>query len=203
MSAVMKPSRSDDAESFLAWEAWQTERYERVDGEVYLMTGARLTHNTIVLNAAFWLRQAFRGTPCRVFSVAVKLRASPAGDFLYPDVLVTCDPRDRNPAEDRFVSHPWLVVEVLSESTAAYDRGRKFELYRGIATLTHYLLVETDRAHADLFFRSDTGLWVLQPLAPGDQITIERLGQPWPLATLYEDVDFAPPTPPAPPSAPN
>ena len=190
MSALLKPPKFADDDAFLAWEEAQAERYEYVDGEVYAMVGARLTHNTIALNAAFWLRQALRGGPCRVYSEAVKLRVNERGNFLYPDILVTCDPRDRESAEDRYIQFPWLVVEVLSESTAAYDRGRKFQLYRQSEALTHYLLVEQDRASADLFFKNAQGQWVLQAMGEGDQLTMERLGKPWPVMSLYEDIDF-------------
>jgi hypothetical protein len=181
----------------LAWEELQPERHEYVDGEVYAMTGALAPHNFISGNAYVWLRQALRGSPCSVFIDSHKLRINAQGDFLYPDVMVTCDSRDRRPEEQRFISHPWLIAEVLSDSTAAYDRGRKFELYRSIASLTHYLLIEQDRPHADLFFKNEQGQWVLQALTADDAIEIERLGQPWPVATLFEEVDFTPPAPPA------
>ena len=115
--------------------------------------------------------------------------------------MATCDPRDRQPGEDRFISHPWLVVKVLSDSTAAYDRGRKFEAYRAIDTLTHYLLVKNARPRADLFSKNEQGLWVLQPLATGDSIPIARLPQAWPVASLFDEVDFTPP-PAAPTPAP-
>ena len=191
MSAVLKPPRFANAEAFLAWEELQTERHEYVDGEVYAMVGARLTHNTVALNAYMWLRQAMRGGPCRVFGLDAKLQVSHSGDHLYPDVMATCDPRDRPGDEDRFIRHPWLVVEVLSDSTAAYDRGRKFEIYRTIDTLTHYLLVEQDRPHAALCFKNAQGQWVLQPLAATDTMQIDRLGQPWPVASLFDEVDFS------------
>ncbi|MDH4393525.1 MAG: Uma2 family endonuclease [Aquabacterium sp.] len=197
MSAVLKPPRFANAEEYLAWEELQPGRHEYVDGEVYAMVGARLTHNTISLNACMWLRQALKGRPCRVYGLEAKLQISESGDHLYPDVMVTCDPRDRDTAEDHFVRHPWLVVEVLSDSTAAYDRGRKFELYRGIGTLTHYLLVEQSRPHAELFFKNPLGQWVLQPLALPDAMQMDTLGQPWPVASLYEDVDFVPVARPA------
>ncbi|MBL8351871.1 MAG: Uma2 family endonuclease [Burkholderiaceae bacterium] len=203
MSAVSNPPRFAHAEDYLAWEAQQAERHELVDGEVYAMVGARLTHNTIALNAVIFLRQALKGTPCRVHGLDAKLNTDTDGNFLYPDAMVTCDPRDRQPGEDRFISHPWLVVEVLSDSTAAYDRGRKFEIYRTLDTLTHYLLVEQDRAHADLFSRNEQGLWVLRPLTANDLIPIERIAQPWPVASLFEEVDFAPPAQPATPQAPD
>lgn len=193
MSAILKPRQFPDAEAYLAWEDTQTERHEYVDGAVYAMVGAKINHNLIMLSGASWLRQTLRGTPCRTFVDGLKLRVNETDDFVYPDVAVTCDARDRDPGEDRFIAHPWLVVEVLSDSTAAYDRGRKFELYRQIDTLTHYLLVEQDRAHADLFFKNELGQWVLQALTESDSIVIERLGQPWPVESLYEDVDFATP----------
>lgn len=192
MSAVLKPPRFANAEEYLAWEALQPGKNEYVDGEVYAMVGARLNHNTVSLNAYTWLRQALKGAPCRPFALDTKLQLATSGEHLYPDVMVTCDARDLDGAEERFIRHPWLVVEVLSDSTAAYDRGLKFELYRGLATLTHYLLVEQTRPHADLFFKTAAGQWVLQPLALGDVVQIERLGQPWPVSRLYDDVDFSP-----------
>ncbi len=207
MSAVVNRPRFGDAEAFLAWEALQTVRHEYVDGQVYPKTGAlgaqdtiahnTVAHNTITLNAYASLRPALKGTPCRAYCMDLKLRVNDKGDFLYPDLMVTCDSRDRRPEEQRFISHPWLIAEVLSDSTAAYDRGRKFELYRNIASLTHYLLIEQDRPHADLFFKNEQGQWVLQALTADDAIEIERLGQPWPVATLFEEVDFTPPAPPA------
>ena len=207
MSAVVNRPRFGDAEAFLAWEALQTVRHEYVDGQVYPKTGAlgaqdtiahnTVAHNTITLNAYASLRPALKGTPCRAYCTDLKLRVNDKGDFLYPDLMVTCDARDRPSVEDRFISHPWLIAEVLSDSTAAYDRGRKFELYRNIASLTHYLLIEQDRPHADLFFKNEQGQWVLQALTADDAIQIERLGQLWPVATLFEEVDFTPPAPPA------
>lgn len=199
MSAVLNPPRFADAQAYLAWEELQPERHEYVDGEVYAMTGVRAAHNSININAFAFLLRALKGTPCRLFGIDLKLQISASGDHLYPDLMVTCDPRDAQPGEDRFISHPWLVAEVLSDSTAAYDRGRKFELYRTIDTLTHYLLIEQTRPYAELFFKNEQGLWVLQPLQPGGVIPIERLGQPWPVASLFEGVDFTPASPPAAP----
>ena len=200
MSAVFKTPRFADAEAYLAWEDLQPERHEYVDGEIYAMTGARVKHNLISGNAYVWLRQTLRGSSCSVFSDGLKLQVNLNGDYLYPDLMVTCDPRDVGPEEDRFISHPWLIAEVLSDSTAAYDRGRKFELYRSIDTLTHYLLIEQSRPYAELFFKNQQGLWVLQPLQADGLIPIERLGQPWPVASLFEGVDFS--SPPTPPPAP-
>ena len=197
MSAVFKTSRFADAEAYLAWEELQPERHEYVGGEVYAMTGVRVAHNDINLNAVGFLRQVLKGTPCKVFGIDLKLQVSPNGNFLYPDLMVTCDPRDIQSSDSPAMNHPWLIAEVLSDSTAAYDRGRKFELYRTVNTLTHYLLIEQTRPYAELFFKNEQGLWVLQPLQAGDMIPIDRLGQPWPVASLFEGVDFTPASPPA------
>lgn len=189
MSAVLKPPSFANAEEYLAWEELQPGKNEYVSGELYAMVGARLTHNQIAGNAYMWLRQCLRGSPCRTFCLDTKLQVADSDDHLYPDVMVTRDARDKG-AEDRFIRHPWLVVEVLSDSTAAYDRGLKFERYRSIDTLSHYLLVEQDRPHADLFFKTAAGQWVLQSLSLEDNLQIDQLGQPWPVASLYDDVEF-------------
>jgi Uma2 family endonuclease len=108
--------------------------------------------------------------------------------------MVSCDPRDAGPEADLCIRHPWFVLEVLSDSTAAYDRGKKFEFYRQIESLTHYLLVEQTRPHAELFCRNAQGLWVLHPLGPGDSIRIqEPHAFDWPVAALFEGVPFDPP----------
>lgn len=191
MSAVLNPPRFASSEDFLAWEEQQPVRYEYVDGEVYAMVGTRAWHNIIAGNAYIWLRQWAHGGRCRVYMNDHKLQIDVSGDHLYPDLMVTCDPRDDPADEDRFIRFPWLVVEVLSDSTAAFDRGRKFELFRSIETVTHYLLIEQSRPHVDLFFKNPQDQWVLKPLALDDAIEIERLGQPWLVTSLYEAVDFS------------
>lgn len=198
MSAVLtEPKLSFEA--YLAWESDQAERHEFFGGEVFAMTGARATHNTIAGNVFALLKQALRGTPCRVFIADMKLHVASANGSFYPDVFVSCDPRDRSADAELVQRHPQLVVEVLSDSTAAFDRGQKFEAYRGLESLTAYLLVEQDRAHADLFLRNDEGLWVLHPVAGrGETLTIDPPGLVLPLAAVYEGVEFNAQVPEAP-----
>ena len=178
-------------DDYMAWEAEQTERHEYLDGEVFAMDGARDAHNTIALNIGTHLRNHLRGTPCRAFIADMKLRVEAADAVFYPDLMVTCDPRDRGPDADTAKRHPILLVEVLSESTAAYDRGLKFERYRLIDTLREVLLVEQDRPHLDLFRRETDGRWVLESFGPEGTLTLASLNLELPLATLYEDVEFA------------
>ena len=177
-------------EAYMAWEAEQPERHEFLGGEVFAMTGARATHNTIAGNVFALLRDALRGTPCRVFIADMKLQVASAEASFYPDVFVSCDPRDRTADAELVQRHPKLVVEVLSDSTAAFDRGRKFEAYRSLDTLEAYLLVEQHRPHADLFLRNAEGLWVLNPVREGESLPIAPLGVVLTMAAVYESVVF-------------
>ena len=201
MSAVPNTPRFANAQAYLAWEAWQPERHEDAGGEIYGMTGAAASHNTITFNACASLRPLRKGIGCRTYGMGVKLHSTAKGDVLDPGLMVTCDPRDRQPGDDRGISHPWLVTEVLSDTTPACDRGHKFQPYRSISTLTHDLLIEQTRPYAGLFFKNADAPWGLQPLQADDAIQIDRLGQPWPVASLLEDVDFTPPSAPSPPPA--
>ncbi len=191
---LVNPGFSID--DYLVWEAEQVERHEYLNGEVFAMTGARDTHNTIALNIASQLREKLRGRPCRAFIADMKLRVDTADAVFYPDVLITCDPRDKTPESATAKRHPSLIVEVLSDSTAAYDRGLKFEHYRNIETLQEYLLVEQDRRHVDLFRRSKDGRWVLEP-ANETKLELESLAVSLLLDDIYEDVTWATTSPPA------
>jgi len=175
-------------DDFMRWEAEQSERHEYINGEVFAMTGARDGHNTIAGNLFATLRSALRGSPCRAFIADMKLRIDAADAAFYPDVMVTCDTRDKTPDADLAKRHPTLIVEVLSESTAAYDRGLKFEYYRNIDSLKEYLLVEQDRRHADLFRKGKDGLWVLYASGPLDDVVLESVGVRLSMDLLFEDV---------------
>ncbi|MDD5295579.1 MAG: Uma2 family endonuclease [Rhodocyclaceae bacterium] len=187
------PSKNEafGAAQYLEWEATQEERHEYIAGEVFAMTGARDAHNTIALNVATSLRAALRGTPCRAFIADMKLRVETADAYFYPDVFVTCDNRDKAPEADLAKRHPCLVIEVLSDSTAAYDRGLKFEYYQALESLREYLLLEQDRRHADLFRKNGEGLWVLHPTSGYGTVSLDSIGAVLDMDAIYEDVSFA------------
>lgn len=191
MSAIPDTPLPRTLEDFLAWEALQHERHEFVGGEVFAMTGARATHNTIAGNVYMALRQALRGTPCRTHIEGMKVLVEASDTVLYPDVFVTCDPVDLTQAAEVHKTAPSLVVEVLSDSTAAYDRGLKFELYQRLPSLREYLLIEPERTHADLFRKGADGLWVLHPSGPDGSVELASLGLTLPMAVIYEDVAAA------------
>lgn len=177
-----------DFDSYMTWEAEQPDSHEWVDGEVFAMTGARDAHNRIAGNLYIALRQALRGTPCRTFMSDMKLHAEAANASFYHDVMVTCDPRDLGEEADLVKRHAKLVVEVIGESTGAYDRGRKFEIYRGMPSVEEVVFVEQSRMQVDLFRRNAQGRWELYPSGVGEVVSLSSLGLTLPVADVYEDV---------------
>jgi Uma2 family endonuclease len=185
-----QPNGYLDPDAFLEWEKTQLEKYEYLDGQVvqiYAMVGARDAHVTVALNVASLLREHLRGGPCRVYISDMKLRVEVANAFFYPDVFVTCDPRDR--AEDTYKHFPLLVVEVLSDSTAGYDRGRKFAVYRQVESLQEYAIIDPDTFTVDSFRRDESGHWVLYAFAGEDTVEFRSVGFKAPLSSVFEDVE--------------
>jgi len=182
------------AEQYLAWEAEQAQKHEYLAGEVYAMAGASDAHVTISLNLASALRAHLRGGPCRTYIADMKLEVDAASAYFYPDVFVTCDAADAQ-LPDRKRS-PVLVAEVLSPSTAAFDRGAKFAWYRRLPSLREYLLIDTERLAVDLFRRDATDHWVLYPYGEGDTVELQSVGLLLPVAAIYEDALVQPPTAP-------
>jgi Uma2 family endonuclease len=111
---------------------------------------------------------------------------SETGQFTYPDVVVSCHPKDKKAIN--FIQFPSLVVEVLSPSTEAYDRGGKFQLYRQIPTLQEYVLISADKIGLDCFRLNDRGLWELHPFVEGDEVHLVSVDFRFPLSLVYEDV---------------
>ena len=180
-----------DAQAYLDWEAEQIQKHEYFDGEVFAMSGASDAHVTIAGNLYMALRQHLRGGPCSVFISDMKLRVEEDKAFFYPDVFVTCADADR--AQSHHKSAPSLVVEVLSPSTSAYDRGAKFASYRKLTSLREVALIDSERLSVDLFRRDEQGRWVLYPFdALGQQLELASVGLHLPIETLYEAVHLDP-----------
>ena len=181
------------AEDYLAWEANQTTRHEYVGGEVFAMAGAGEGHAMAAGNVYVALRQHLAGTPCRTFITDMKLHVRAANAYFYPDVMVTCSPAD---AADLFVKRePVLLVEVLSPSTAAFDRGDKFVAFRQLASLREYLLVDTATRRCDLYRLGADGLWVLHPVTPGEAVRLESVSLTIGAAALWAEVPAEAPQP--------
>lgn len=185
--ALPQPKTPFSADDFLAWDASQTERHEFVDGEVFAMAGGEDRHASVSGNLFASLHSHLKGSRCRVYMNDVKLQVAAANAFFYPDVFVTCSERD---AANRLVKQePLLVVEVLSPSTAAYDRGDKFASYRLCPTLAEYAVIDIDRRAVDLFRKNTEGLWVLHPLAGDATLTLTSVDHALALGELFADLE--------------
>ncbi|MDD5037160.1 MAG: Uma2 family endonuclease [Methylococcaceae bacterium] len=173
-------------EDYLAWEGGQVEKHEFVRGEIFAMVGARRAHVTVCLNLASAFKNHLRGTPCRTYMADMKLRVEEADSGFYPDVMVTCDRNDH--AADLYLSHPTLLVEVLSDSTAAYDRGDKFADYRKLESLREYVIVDIDARRVECFRRNPENHWVLYDFTGEEKCEFASIGLAMPLALVFEDV---------------
>ncbi len=177
------------AADFLAWEETQAEKHEFVSGEVFAMTGARQDHVVVSLNIASALKQRLRGTPCRAYIANMKLHVESADAFFYPDVMVSCHPEDRQAKQ--FLSQPTLIVEVLSDSTADYDRGGKFVAYRKLESLKEYLIVDIDARRVECFRRTIDNDWLLHDYIGEADCELTSLGISLPMAEIFEDIEPA------------
>lgn len=175
-------------QEYLEWEERQEIKYEYVNGEVFAMTGGTLPHNAVALNLASALKSYLRGSGCRVYMADAKVGGSEDGPFHYPDVVVTCDERDRQAI--KFNQYPCLIVEVLSPGTEAYDRGGKFTQYRRIQTLREYVLIDAEKISIECFRLNDRGIWELHPYEDGSEVHLTSVDFHFPISLVYEDVVF-------------
>lgn len=176
------------ATDYLAWEPQQDLRYEFVWGQVQAMTGGTLFHNLIALNLYSAIRHSVRAQGCRAFVADVKAQVNAAGLYRYPDLMVSCDDRDRDaPNAIRF---PKLIVEVLSPSTEGIDRGDKFAEYRQLDTLEEYVLVSAEKISVECFRRGEGSFWLYRAYGEGEEFTLESIAFTGPVAQVYDDVAF-------------
>ncbi len=188
MVAAREYSPRFTPDEYFAWEEQQEFKHEYIDGEVYAMSGGTTNHSEIASNFNFLLKAHLRGGNCRVLNSDARVSIQASNNYVYPDVSVTCDERDRNNAQ--FISNPCLIVEVLSSSTEGYDRGKKFEMYRRSSSLRDYVLVSTERVAIDLFRKDDRGEWKFISYAPGDMVDFESINLTFPIEQLFEGIVF-------------
>lgn len=177
-------------EEYLEMERTSEVRHEYYHGETFAMVGATEAHALIVTNLVLSLGTQLRDGPCRIYANDMRVRVEETGLYTYPDLVAVCEEPVFLETEHRnTLLNPQLLVEVLSESTEAYDRGRKFAHYRNLASLRDYLLVAQDRAHIEHYERREGG-WLLTE-AVGLEATLElpSLGCELLVAEVYERVE--------------
>ncbi len=184
-------------EEYFALEEQSGTRHEYFHGEIFpldgpaAMAGATFAHNTIKQNCVMALRQGLRGSGCRVFDENVRLGIEQDKQFTYPDVMVTCHPDDQR--ETRIARHPSLVIEVLSASTEAHDRGWKFQQYQLLPELRQYVLVSQNKILVESYLRSSDNEWVLTTLRKlTDELPLPSLNLQLSVATIYDEVAISP-----------
>jgi len=191
MTAQPLPQLSFD--DWLAIErAAEDQRSEYVAGEVFAMTGATEQHNLIVANIVRELGNVLKRKPCRVYPSDLKVRIEADDIGAYPDAMVICGERAFYDNRRDVVTNPTLIVEVLSDSSEAYDRGDKFGHYRALPSLQIYLLLSQDRMQAELFVRQPDDSWQFTAFtAADDRIPLAAVDAEIVLGELYDKVEFA------------
>jgi Uma2 family endonuclease len=182
------------AADYLALERQADAKSEYLNGSIYAMSGASRSHNRITVNLTAALHAQLKRKPCEPFTGDLRVKVSPTGLYTYPDVVVVCgEPRFEDQHVDTLLN-PTVIIEVLSDSTEAYDRGEKFAHYRALESLTDYLLVAQDQPRIEHFRRQPDGQW-LYSAADGldSQVAIANIGCVLQLAEVYERVAFAEP----------
>jgi len=185
MSALIQHTFSP--QDYLEWEELQDYKSEYYAGETFAQAGASSNHVTLTLNLGTLLNVHLKGKPCRAYIADMKLRVSEVDAFFYPDVMVTCDLRDRDAA--MYKQHPVLIAEILSESTAEYDRTFKFACYQKIPTLRDYLLISQDVYSVEHFHLNECGDWVRRVNTFNDLFHLGCIKLDVAVSDLYADVD--------------
>jgi Uma2 family endonuclease len=175
-------------DEYLAFERTSEERHEYADGEVFAMSGGTREHSLLSAHVVRDLGAQLRRGPCEVHTSDLKIGIPSRRRYVYPDVSVVCGAPVFEDAERDVVRNPKVVVEVLSDSSEAYDRGDKFAQYRAVASLTDYLLVSQKEPRVEHFVRQEDGKWLLAIATAGVSIPIDSIGATLSVDDLYERV---------------
>jgi Uma2 family endonuclease len=187
---------------YLEWERLSPTKHAFLAGEVFAMAGGSEMHSALAANAIGALRARLRGQPCRVYTSDMRLRVEATDYFSYPDVQVACDPRRFDGDKRDVLLNPSIIIEVLSDSTAAWDRGEKFWHFRHIESFREYVLVSQDAWQIEHYTRQPNGAWLLESVeGQTGVLRLPTIQCDVPLAEVYGDTGLAPDARPAIPPA--
>ena len=184
------PEKLLTEEAYLAIERRAESRSEFYNGEMFALAGASCRHNRIVTNLVTALDTQLRDRPCNVYSSDMRVRVTDTGLFTYHDLVVTCGEEEFVDGEQDTLLNPMVIMEAFSDSTEAYDRGKKFEHYQDIGSLSTYVLVTQDAPRIERYVRQEDGrTWVYTETHGADgRVTIEAIGCDLRLEDVYTKV---------------
>lgn len=178
-------------EEYLERERESVIKSEYLAGDVHALAGASERHNVIAMNAGYLLVGQLKGRPCKTYGSDMRVKVEFSGLYTYPDLVVACD---KPQFEDRRLDtllNPVVLIEILSDSTAAYDRGAKAEHYRTLPSLSDYLLIDQNRVHVEHYRRQSAGQWLLTEHHSLDAaVMLDSIACMLSLAELYDKVDW-------------
>lgn len=177
---------------YLALDREAEERSEYLDGEMFAMAGGSRKHALIAANLMIDLGSQLRSSPCETYGSDMRVWVEASGLYTYPDLSVVCgEPIFGPDGQEDTLRNPTLLVEVLSPSSEAYDRGRKFEHYRAIPSFREYLLVSQESPLVDRFLRQESGIWLFSTARGlGAEVELSSIGARLALSEVYAKVSF-------------
>ncbi len=177
-------------EEYFSWEEKQLEKHEYIDGQVYAMTGGSKNHSLLSVSLITLFANHLEGSGCETGNSDLRVNIVGTDNYIYPDVSVTCDEQDK--AATQYITYPCLLVEVLSGSTEAYDRGGKFRMYKNNPVLQDYLLVSSTRIEMDLYHKNEANEWIIINYQEGDTVELKSINLTFPLERVYRGISLAP-----------
>jgi Uma2 family endonuclease len=175
-------------EEYFAWEEQQLHRHEYIDGEVYAMSGGTINHSEIASKFNRILGNYLDDSGCRTLNSDARVNIFESAKYVYPDVSVTCDDRDKTTAH--YITYPCLIIEVLSPNTEAYDRGNKFRMYRRNPSLQEYVLVSADAIEIELFRKIEADDWRIINYQAGDSVELKSVNLTFSIEDIYKGITF-------------
>ena len=190
MSALPKPLKLTVSD-YLTLEARADTRSEFFNGEMFAMAGSSPKHNEIKDNLIAELGPRLRGSGCRTYSSDQRIKVDRTGLYTYPDIAIVCGKKEVDAIDPNSITNPKVVFEVLSPSTASYDRGTKFRHYQLLPSVQEIVLVSQDRVQVERYVRQADQTWVLTTFDdPNGEFTLASLGIGVKLAEVYRDVEM-------------
>lgn len=179
-------------QEYLAFERSSPEKHEYADGEIFAMSGGTIEHSAVAANIIRELGNSLFGKGCRTLTSDMRLKIPSTGRYVYPDGSVVCGPPEFVDDTRDTLLNPRLIIEVLSDSSEAYDRGDKFAGYRSIASFQEYVIASQKEPRIEVFTRQPDGSWMLRVHGPGERAALASVGCAIEVDRVYADVFEAP-----------